>query len=148
LRKATIKDLDSLIDVENKGFEPDKYHLTSKRQYRYLLNFGRCDILIIENNTDIIGTATVLYRKNSNKARLYSIAINPKYRQNNFGSTFIELIENYLKDKKYKSIISEFRADKERYYSFYKERGYRIQKQIENYYPDGCHGVRVIKELI
>lgn len=147
MRKATRADLDSLVRMEQACFPTSLYHTMPRRQYLHMLTRAHGDVLVMVLGDTVIASAIVLYRKGSQGARLYSIAVSPAHGGQNHGTRFLDEIERRLAAQGYQTLSSEFRADLTRYLAWYTARGFNKTATLPAYYPDGCAGIRVKKQL-
>ena len=87
IRIATLKDLESILEIE-KTFGADAF---TRRCLRFFI-LKQSTLVIDEDG--ILGYSIVLVRKNSSKARLYSIAIAEPYRGNGYGQALLDASES------------------------------------------------------
>lgn len=142
IRKASLQDLDSLLDLENECFTSDKM---KREQYRSLLQKPSAEIILAENLNKIIGCIMILYRKNSSIARIYSLAVSPSYRQAGIAKKLSIACENLAKKRQCSTIILEVRIDNHPAISFYQKNGYEIFGSYNKFYEDGTDALRMRK---
>jgi len=145
IRLANLNDLDCLWTLEKDTFDPFKYHILSRRQFRYLLTKGNADILVAYHDKTILGAAILFYRKTSSLARLYSIAIHPNSQKQSIGHLLFYNLEKTMKKKDLKGFLCEFRQDQNWLSNFYTKLGCKMIAILPNYYPDGMSGVKMQK---
>jgi len=131
IRNATADDIDALLEIEKKSF--DCYWL-KKENFLHLIKKGNCDFIVLIADKIVAGYALALYKKNSKKAYLYSIAIETKYRKKSFGKNLLAEIENRARQKKCTSLHLEVKVSAIGVINFYKKSGYKEKHVIENYY--------------
>jgi len=144
LRKATIDDLDTLIDLEKKGFSVD---LFARNQFRYLLTKANATAIIIEVSSVVAGAAIMLWKRNLNSGRLYNIVINPTLHGQGIGRRLIKACEQEAITRGCSSISLEVRSDNTRAISFYLKQGYIRLKTVPGYYSDGASALKMRKNL-
>lgn len=144
IRKANINDLDQLVDFENACFTSDKM---SRESYRSLLKKSSADIFIIELDHQTIGSATLFYRKNSPKARIYSFGIHAIHRERGLAAALHQMLEKSAKQRGCTSLFLEVRADNVKAIQFYKKHGYEAFGNISEFYEDGMCALRMKKSI-
>lgn len=144
IRRATIKDIAPLIDLEDRGFKTDNF---SPGQFKYLLTRANSTVLIIEFNKKVAGEAIILWRKGRKVARLYNIVIDPTLQGKGLGAKLLEGCEREALRKNYKVISLEVRTDNKNAIAFYNNHGYRITEKLPRYYSGKASGYRMIKDL-
>src|ERR1700722_11364852 len=83
VRRSRPTDLDQLSDLENQVFSVNRM---SRRSLRWLLASPSAEILVAEAQADFAGAAVVLFRANTDIARLYSLAVLPRLTGRGLGS--------------------------------------------------------------
>jgi len=131
IRNATAGDIDALLEIEKNSF--DCYWL-KKENFLHLIKKGNCDFIVLIADKIVAGYALALYKKNSNKAYLYSIAVESRYRKKSFGKNLLAEIEHRARQKKCTSIHLEVKVSASGVISFYKKSGYKEIRFIRNYY--------------
>lgn len=142
IRKAVLSDLKEIVELENASFEMDSF---SKRQFNYLLFHSI--FYIAEKNRQILGYYILLTRKQSKKARLYSIAVHPSARGKNVGQALMHHLINVAKEMHYPYISLEVRENNVKAIQLYKKFGF-LEKGIKpNYYVDGANALIMYSDL-
>lgn len=142
LRPASVEDLPDIVKLEE-TFEPgDRF---SEQSYRYLIR-SNSFVWVLED-TEFIGTAVVLVRKNSKTARLYTVAISEKFRGQGLGKRFITDIVEKLTSLGYNKLSLEVKESNINAWKLYESLGFKLQNLIENYYADGSTAKRYVKDL-
>ncbi|MCU0821821.1 MAG: GNAT family N-acetyltransferase, partial [Spirochaetes bacterium] len=90
IRKATLSDLNALVDIENLSFN---YDLITKRNFQYLLTRANAETIVKEENGMILGYAMLLFHSGTSLSRLYSFAVHPQHRKKRIGEIFFREIE-------------------------------------------------------
>lgn len=135
-RRATIRDLDTLVKMEEASFSPEKYHHTPRRGFRYLIQKGNAEIWLVDMGGIICGSIVMFYRRNSNFGRMYSINVLPEYQGGVIGKALFDRAEQACIDKGCGGMSLEIRSDNLRHLQRYKNNGYANYKEVDNYYPD------------
>jgi ribosomal-protein-alanine acetyltransferase len=144
IRIGTIKDLDTLVDLELRGFTADHF---SRSQFAYLLIRANATTFIMESQEEIVGMAIMVWRSNSNTGRLYNIVIDPSLRGHGLGTSLLEACQNEAARRNCRKISLEVRADNKTAISFYETHGFQVQESLPGYYSDGASGLRMTRSI-
>jgi ribosomal-protein-alanine N-acetyltransferase len=148
IRRGRLADLDRLVAIENAAFQGDRL---SPRSLRAHLTKSTVSLLVAEAQVagfpHPVGYALIAFRKNSKKARLYSIASDPQHRLG-IGRIMLAACEAEALRRGAESLILEVRADNARAIALYDERGYIRFEAIPDYYEDGASALRYEKRLV
>ena len=144
LRRTAPKDIDELVMLEETCFKESRI---SRRSFRYLISKAQAESLAIVAEGKIGGYAMVFYRANSKRARLYSIAVLPKYRKHGFAKILLSAVEQLAKKRHCREITLEVREDNDIARRFYQSEGYVKLCLLKNYYEDQMTAIRMIKTL-
>lgn len=147
IRQALVSDVDALCILERNVFDVTRFHLVSKRQFRYLLTKGNAEIWVADDDGSILGAAILFFRKNYAYGRLYSIAVDPSAQGGNVGRALFEAVENRVVAKGLKGMAQEVRADNERLLQRYLKIGYTVYGEEADYYPDGASCIKLRRDL-
>jgi len=143
---ANIHDVEQLIELENKMFDENKYFKLSKNEFKKLLNKKSTFLLTCCENDIIIGYALAII---INKKHLWfnSLAVAKEFQNTKVAKNLFDLVENYALENRLESIILEIRQDNKALLRRYTGFNYTQCKLVENYYPDGCSAIRMIKKI-
>ncbi|MFY0991465.1 GNAT family N-acetyltransferase [Halomonas sp. C05BenzN] len=150
LRQAGTPDLDNLYRLEQVAFTGDRF---SRRQLWHLLNRAHAVTLVAEDAgtagapSQLLGYGTLLFRRGSRRARLYSFCVHPGARGSGLGRRLIEALEQLARSRGVERLGLEVRADNRVALGLYRRLGFRLQGWLEDYYEDGCAGWQMVKEL-
>ncbi|HEY9147762.1 MAG TPA: GNAT family N-acetyltransferase/peptidase C39 family protein [Gammaproteobacteria bacterium] len=145
LRKATIRDLDALVALENRSFETDRL---SRRSFRHLLTKANAVTLIAEEQGALAGYATVLFNAGTSLARLYSIAVDEAYKGRGLGRELVAAAEQAALDGECVVLRLEVRRDNSASLALFRRLGYREFGTLHDYYEDHMAALRFEKELV
>jgi len=145
IRTATLGDLESLISIEKRAFELDRF---SRRTFRYLLSKANAVTLIADADGKAEGYAMLLFNTGTSLARLYSLAVDPDAQGKGIGKALMQALEEHALAHGCVSIRLEVRADGERARALYEHQGYRQIGSINDYYEDGMQALRYEKRLM
>lgn len=149
-RIGKVGDEARLEDIEQASFSAEAYgsDVFTKSKFKYFLksHASRIDVAIDEKG-DIWGYVILSFRKGSQTARLYSIAVHPKAQGKGVGTILLDHAVRVSKEKKAKRIVLEVRKDNTSVIKKYEKQGYRIYKTLPAYYEDKCDGLKMELKL-
>jgi len=145
IRNATLHDLDSLVNIENRCFDIDRI---SRRSFRHLLSKGHASTLVYENKGAVLGYVMLLFNSGTSLARLYSIATLPEARRKGIGKTLIEAAEQETLNNLCAYLRLEIRTDNSLSISLFRRLGYRQFGTYADYYEDHTDALRFEKMLV
>jgi ribosomal protein S18 acetylase RimI-like enzyme len=143
-RRARRADIIKLVEIENICFD---YYRLSARNFYHLMHKGSCDFIVAESHDKVCGYAIVLYRKNRESARLYSLAVLPEFRQNGIGRLFMEISTELAQRKGNQYLYLEVKSASKGLINFYEGQGFKKYKITEDYYGENEHALQLRKEL-
>ena len=144
VRRVRKEDLSGMVELENRSFEFD---LFTRKQYRYLIAKANSTAFVLTVGKIISGSAIVLWRKNSTKAHLYTIAVDPALQGRGLGKRLLEVCLKEARRRGCDRFSLEVRADNKRAISLYKKAGYEITGRVVKYYEDDCDALQMEKRL-
>lgn len=148
LRQARSRDLDDLHRLEQTAFTGDRF---SRRQLWHLLNRAHAETLVVESSEAegerLLGYGTLLFRRGSRRARLYSFCVHPTARGGGLGRRLVEALEQVALARGAERLGLEVRADNRVALGLYRRLGFRLECWLESYYEDGCSGWQMVKTL-
>lgn len=145
IRTATIDDLDTLVDLENRCFELDRL---SRRNFRYMLTKARAATLVEDRDGIIVGYVLVLFHAGTSLARMYSIAVDSAYRGEGVASALIEGAEAAALARSCVYMRLEVRPDNVGAMALYRKHGYRQFGIVDDYYEDHADAYRFEKLMV
>jgi ribosomal-protein-alanine acetyltransferase len=145
IQQAHTQDLDGLVKLEQECFTEDRMN---KNNFRHLLSGKTAEIFVAKNASEVIGSAVVLFRKRSKKARIYSFAVHPEFRALGVALELNKEIEKKAVTRGCDVMILEVRFDNSRAIKFYEKLDYKKSGTYEGYYEDGHDALRMIKTLV
>ena len=144
VRRVRKEDLSGMVELENRSFEFD---LFTRKQYRYLIAKANSTAFVLTVGKIISGSAIVLWRKNSTKAHLYTIAVDPALQGRGLGKRLLEVCLKEARRRGCDRFSLEVRADNKRAIALYKMAGYEITGRVAKYYEDDCDALQMEKQL-
>jgi ribosomal-protein-alanine N-acetyltransferase len=140
IRKASIKDIKELVEIEKEIFDDNNFPLSRSCFYYHI---KRSILLVYEEEGKIIGY--ILWLKRENYYRLYSIGVRKEYQGKSIAQKLLDYSFSILNDKKKYTL--EVRSDNFRAINFYKRNGFKVVKILKSYYLDGVDGYKMEKSL-
>ena len=144
VRAATADDLDPLERIENAAFTTDRL---TRGRLRALLRSPSADVLVAEERGLLTGYCLVLTRRGSSAARLYSLAVDPRYSGRGLGQRLLAEAEQAATQRGAKTLRLEVRADNPAGLALYERNGYRQTGRCPGYYQDGAEAVRFERDI-
>lgn len=145
LRQAQPPDLDALCRLEQVAFSGDQF---SRRQLWHLLNRAHAETLVADDGERLMGYGTLLFRRGSRRARLYSFCVHPEARGSGLGRRLLEALERVAVRQDAEALGLEVRADNRVALGLYRRMGFRLERWLDDYYEDGCAGWQMSKSLV
>ncbi|WP_225884425.1 GNAT family N-acetyltransferase [Halomonas elongata] len=145
LRLAASHDLHSLCHLEQIALNGDRF---SRRQFHHLLHRAHALTLVAEGDArHLLGYGTLLLRRNSTQARLYSFCVHPGARGYGVGRGMLQWLTAAAMERGCDRLVLEVRVDNPVALGLYRSEGFRPDAWLTDYYEDGCAAWRMIKEL-
>ncbi|GAB3344034.1 MULTISPECIES: GNAT family N-acetyltransferase [Chromohalobacter] len=146
LRAATVTDLDALCHLESICFDGDRF---TRRQLAYLLARANAYTLVAyaTPGNEVVGYATLLFRRNSRVTRLYSFCVAPQARGGGVGRVLLEALEREARRRDMARLQLEVRADNRVALGLYRRMGFSVLRWLDDYYVDGCAAWQMSKAL-
>ena len=144
IRPASLDDLDALDSLEKKVFSSDRL---SRRSLRDYIKSEKVRLLVLETSAGLAGYALVAFRKGSDLARLYSIAVDPALRRKGMGQSLLDACEKAARERSCRGLRLEVHIDNTAAIDLYERNGYRRFAKLEDYYEDGAAALRFEKSL-
>ncbi|NNF03906.1 MAG: GNAT family N-acetyltransferase, partial [Rhodothermales bacterium] len=145
VRAATDDDLDALERLESESFESDRI---SRRSFRRFMDSSAARMLVaVEPSNRVVGYALVSVRRNSRRARLYSIAVEARSRGAGIGTLLLGSAETVALASHCNELSLEVRRTREEVISLYERVGFVKTADLPGYYEDGGDGIRMVKAL-
>lgn len=145
-RAPRAADLDTLLAMERRSFSTD---LLSPRQLRHWILARERTFLVCEEARSkcIAGYALVFYRKNSRRARLYSIVIDAPFRGYGLARALLARAERAAKREGCSSMRLEVSPKNKPAIGLYEALGYKQFGFYKEFYEDGGDALRLEKLL-
>jgi len=143
IRRAAIADIPALTAIENSCFAADRI---AHRSFRYLLTRANAAVLVAECRDQVRGYAVVLFYR-TKLARIYSIAVDPRWQGRAIGRALVRAAERIAVERRAARLRLEVRVDNGRARALYRRRGFRQLAVESAYYEDRMDALRLEKSL-
>lgn len=142
IRKATVDDLEFLVELEKSCFPPIQQ--TSRKNIRHSLLSDFQDVLIAETNgrEKVLIGSLVLF-KYLRSIRIYSIAILPGHQKKGYGELLLRHVAELANRSGIEKIAIEVRAKDTALINWYGNHGFSIVKLLKDYYANGEDGLKM-----
>jgi ribosomal-protein-alanine acetyltransferase len=145
LRDGLPADCDALYELEERCFEGDRF---SRRQLAHLLTRANAaNLLAVSDDQRVIAYGTLLFRRNSVTARLYSFCVDPAARGTGLGRELLQALEEIARERGSQRLLLEVRADNRVAMGLYRRMGFIARRWLDDYYADGCAAWQMDKRL-
>ncbi|MFN2338133.1 MAG: peptidase C39 family protein [Gammaproteobacteria bacterium] len=145
IRQATPEDIRSLLRLEEECFSVDRL---SQRSFRYLLTKANAVTFVDERDGEIAGYAMLLFNAGTSLARLYSIAVSPRFRGRDIGKGLVAAAEETARERDSVYIQLEVRKDNAASIALFEQAGYRRFGEYDDYYEDHMDAFRYERRLV
>ena len=145
LRRGKIADLDALVAFERNFFSSD--HRISRRSFRRFIVSPRSALIVAEAGGQVAGCALVLYRQNSARARLYTIAVAGEFQRRGLARRLLSSAERNAARRGCRTMRLEVREDDAGAIALYETSGYRAFGRRPRYYAGRIGALRLEKAL-
>jgi ribosomal protein S18 acetylase RimI-like enzyme len=144
LRDATPADIEDLISLETRSFDGDRL---SRRSFRRFIGASSAALRVARERGSLVGYALLLFRPDSDRARLYSIAVDPRARGTGTGARLLKDAEATARRRGRARLGLEVRADNRAAIALYRQAHYEPKGAKEDYYADGATALLFEKRL-
>jgi len=144
IRRAAPVDIDDLVRIEERAFRTDRI---PRRGFRRFLASPASALIVASRGGAVAGYALVLFRANSDVARLYSIAVAPHAQRRGFGLALLAAAEAAARARHCTVLRLEVHEKNAAAISRYRKAGYVLFGRYAAYYADRSHALRFEKRL-
>lgn len=144
VRKAAADDLDALVALECATFKADRI---SRAQWRRHIASDTACVLVAGPPGRIAGAAVVFHRRNSRRARLYSLAVAEASRGQGLAKALLKAAEMEALRRGCTALDLEVRTDNRAAVALYEQQGYRRVARLPAFYEDDADGWRYTRNL-
>jgi ribosomal protein S18 acetylase RimI-like enzyme len=144
IRRSRNADLETLCTLESTSFQGDQL---SRRRLRHWISAKNGCLLVAELTGAPCAYGLVIFRKNSDKGRIYSLAVSAQARGKGLGGALLAALECEAKRRQCRQTILEVSCNNHTAISLYTRSGYMVLANFPNYYEDGSDALRMSKDL-
>jgi ribosomal-protein-alanine N-acetyltransferase len=145
IRVAKERDLDALLELEQRVFATDRL---SRRSLRHFLRAPSAALIVAAGKDGhLAGTAIVLFRPRATVARLYSVAVAPHMSGRGIAALLLGKAEAIARRRRCRAIRLEVHVKNHAAIARYRKQGYGEFGRLRRYYEDGGDALRFEKRL-
>ncbi len=144
IERATLADLEQLVALEQRLFMTDN---CSRKNFKYLILRATVIVARYEQAWKIRGYAILLGRKNSRKARIYSLGVAESARNKGIGSSLLATLEDIAGQANRTMLTLEVSDGNREAILLYNTYGFKQYGFRYGYYQDGGHALLMRKKL-
>src|SRR5262249_48731749 len=144
IRRAAAADVDDLVRIEERVFPTDR---VPRRGFRRFIASPSSLLILAAREGTVAGYALVLFRANSEVARLYSIAVAPHARRRGIGIALLAAAEAASLTRRCAVLRLEVHEKNAAAIARYRKAGYALFGRHTTYYADRGHALRFDKRL-
>ena len=145
VRDAVIGDLDAIAKLERNSFPQDQ---VSRRAFAYALRAPERPVIAATIGGELAGYVLIALSKGGRTARIFSIAVDPRFARRGVGAALLAATEKYTLRHERQAVSLEVRYDNAPAIALYEKWGYRPFGEHEDYYTDGATALRYKKILV
>lgn len=134
IRTASREDTRRITEIENLCFGAERF---TARQVAYLVSRARGWLFVAETGGETAAYISLLAHSRRNGLRIYSLAVDPRFRGLGAGAALIEKAIETASKNGFSYISLEVRAGNEAAVNLYRKYGFEVSSIIAGYYPDG-----------
>ena len=144
IRPAQLSDLDNLVNLEIASFQSDRM---SARSLRRFIKSSQDELLVAVAGDELLGYLLLLYRKGTNLARIYSLAVDAKARGRGIAQQLLQQAELAAREQASAFIRLEVSVNNQPAIQLYKGMGFHTFGRIAEYYGDGSDAIRMERAI-
>lgn len=150
LRTGRASDVEALEALERAIFKSRQFagHLISRASFWRFLDSPSARLIVAEVGTELSGYVLILYRSNSNFARMYSVGVATHFRKRGLARLLLAAAEKDAISRDRKEMRLEARANDPGALALYESSGYRCFGRRRGYYGGRVDALRFHKPLI
>ncbi|WP_333609585.1 GNAT family N-acetyltransferase/peptidase C39 family protein [Arsukibacterium sp.] len=145
LRAAVLADVSALLLIEQQCFSSDRL---SVRSFRRFITEKRSDLTVLEIAGKLAGYFLLIYRRGTSLARLYSIAVDPAFRQRGLAEKLLLAAEQQAADRRCALLRLEVRKDNVPAIKLYQKLQYHEFAVKHDFYEDHSDAICMQKQVI
>jgi len=143
VRSARWEDLSRIISIEEQSFPPEE--VFPSWIFTNILKLDPELLIVVDCKGSIEGYAMGVVEGDS--CHLISIAVAPSSRGKGLGRMLLKSFENVCKGRGLAKVVLEVKVDNIVALNLYKSEGYKVERILPRYYPDGSNAYRMTKRI-
>lgn len=145
IRFASRSDIPMIQKIEDLCFTDDRFN---RRQINYLVTEAKSATFVEDDDGGICGYLILLFRSDSDSARVYSICVHPACQNKGIGSSLMRAAEELSRKHKCKRMTLEVSVQNLKAITFYQSLDFVVVRKLKDYYKSGVDGLRMQKLLM
>ncbi|MBN2804980.1 MAG: GNAT family N-acetyltransferase [Deltaproteobacteria bacterium] len=145
IRKATLNDLDFLVKLEEDCFPENRRSL--KKSIKNSIQSSAQFVFIADAKDKHEPAGSVIAFIYKHSIRIYSIAVNKKFRQMGLGDLMLQKVKDYAIECGNESITLEVDANNVKLINWYRKHQFDIAQHLPNYYGENEFAYRMVLKL-
>ena len=146
LRPGRMSDLETLTAIERDFFGAD--HQISRQSFRRFISSPKSTLIVADVGGAVAGCSLVNYRKNSKRARLYTIAVGRNFQRRGIARRLLVEAEKAAERRGSSVMRLEVREDDPGAIALYESAGYRRFARRSRYYEGKVDALLFEKPLV
>lgn len=126
---ATKEDFDGILALQDQVYKVKEVHGDAKRILADLIDAHYCDVVIVKEDSKIIGSATILYLPipayGKPYAYLEGLVVDKNSRQKGVGTALLSKLIELAKNKNCYKFVGTSRFGNEDVHQFYEKNGFK-----------------------
>jgi ribosomal-protein-alanine N-acetyltransferase len=143
VRSARWDDLSNIISIEEQSFPPEEAF--PPWIFTNILELDPELLIVVDCKGSVEGYAMGVVEGDT--CHLISIAVAPSSRGKGLGRMLLKSFENICKGRGLAKVVLEVKVDNIVALNLYKSEGYKVERILPRYYPDGSNAYRMIKRI-
>ncbi|MDH5722153.1 MAG: GNAT family N-acetyltransferase [Alphaproteobacteria bacterium] len=142
-------DVEELACLEKRNFSFQQYgsDVLSAKKFLYFLTRANAVTLVARSGSAILGYVIIIFRKNSNIARLYTMAVDRPARGKGLAKKLLQVAEKLAAGFGCAYMSLETRIDNKAMQNLCENSGYQKKNFLKNYYADHGDAYKYVKRL-
>ena len=134
IRAAGINDLAEILAIETTSFGADSF---SRKQFIYLIKYAKGAFFVVQSNRKVVAYISLLLHARTQNARIYSIAVDPAFRNLKLGQLLLDKAIEFAQEKQARKMTLEVKVSNKPAINLYLKNGFEATRIKYNYYHDG-----------
>lgn len=145
IRSAELEDVPALFALEQSCFDTDR---VSVRSFRRFIKDKRSDLFLAEQDGHLAGYFLLIYRRGTSLARLYSLAVDARFRKQGISEFLMQRAERVAAERNCVLLRLEVRYDNAAAIRLYHKLHYHEFALKHDFYEDHSDAICMQKQII